>query len=415
MKNKFCIAPFLILATQNKGQIRNCCKSTTKLEDHRLYTKGFYNDAFENVWNNPYIKQTRMDLFNGKFVPACKRCYDEENAGGRSKRISENEKYPYENYKHIVDKAIEQNGRVDHFPISFDLHFGNLCNLKCRTCWIGASNQLAKDIFKLVENGETLTDYLQMEYDGYDELKFQWVKSNPEIIHLIKKNYSVIEHMEVSGGEPMILQEYFDILKFFVDKDHAKNVSLRINTNLKNVRNDFLYLISKFKHVSLLGSIDGYGKQNEFLRPPSRWKLTSSNAIKINEIFYDHPSVHFALNTAVSNQNIGYLPELLEWCKTEKIFVHLDPVHVPHYFNPSIIPNNLKKIITEKLNNYLLIYNYSDQIKDRLRQMINLMNVDDPNYIKLFRDFVDYGKQLDNLRSHDFEKVFPMWKGYYDY
>ena len=117
----------------------------------------------------------------------------------------------------------------------------------------------------------------------------------------------------------------------------------------------------------------------------------------------------------MSNQNIGYLPELLEWCKTEKIFVHLDPVHVPHYFNPSIIPNNLKKIITEKLNNYLLIYNYSDQIKDRLRQMINLMNVDDPNYIKLFKDFVDYGKQLDNLRSHDFEKVFPMWKGYYDY
>ena len=414
MNNKFCIAPFLILATQNKGQIRNCCKSTTKLEEHRLYTKGFYNDKFENVWNNPYIKQTRLDLFNGKTVPACKRCYDEENAGGRSKRISENEKYPYKDYKHIVDKAIEQNGRVDHFPISFDLHFGNLCNLKCRTCWIGASNQLAKDIFKLVENDEVLTDYLQMEYDGYDEMKFQWVKHNPEIINLIKKNYSVIEHMEVSGGEPMILQEYFDILKYFVDNDHAKNVSLRINTNLKNVRDDFLFLISKFKYVALLGSIDGYGEQNEFLRPPSKWHLTSANAIKIKEIFYNHPTVHFGLNTAVSNQNIGYLPELLEWCKSKDIFIHLDPVHVPHYFNPSIIPMELKKKITKKINRYLRTYTYSDQIKDRLIQMVNLMNKQDDNFVKLFGDFVKYTKQLDNLRNNNFRNIFPIWKGYYE-
>ena len=34
-----------ILATQNKGQIRNCCKSTPRLEEHSKYTKGFYKDS----------------------------------------------------------------------------------------------------------------------------------------------------------------------------------------------------------------------------------------------------------------------------------------------------------------------------------------------------------------------------------
>ena len=413
MDDKFCIAPFLILATQNKGQIRNCCKSTPRLEEHSKYTKGFYKDSFWNVWNNPYIMKTRMDLTNGTYVPACKRCYDEENANGRSKRISENEKYPYEKYKHVVDNAIKENGKVDHFPISYDLHFGNICNLKCRTCWIGASNQLAKDVFKLVEKGEKLTDYLQMEYDGHDELKFRWIEQNPELINLIKQNYSVIEHMEISGGEPTILKEFFEIIEYFVEHDHAKNVTLRINTNLTNVKEHFLNLISRFKEVALLGSIDGYDKQNDFLRVPSRWQTISNNAIKLNQTFKNHNAVKFALNTAVSNQNIGYLPELLDWCSTNNLHIHLDPVHEPVYFKPRIMPNELKQEITNKLSTYIKTYTYNDTIKHRLQQMVNLMNETDSEHDKLYKDFKVYMKQLDNLRSNNFGTVFPMWEKYY--
>ena len=51
-----------------------------------------------------------------------------------------------------------------------------------------------------------------MEYDGHDELKFRWIEQNPELINLIKQNYSVIEHMEISGGEPTILKEFFEII-----------------------------------------------------------------------------------------------------------------------------------------------------------------------------------------------------------
>ena len=119
-------------------------------------------------------------------------------------------------------------------------------------------------------------------------------------------------------------------------------------------------------------------------------------------------------NTAVSNQNIGYLPELLTWCSDNKLFVHLDPVHEPIYFKPRIMPDELKKIITTKLSSYIENYTYSNTIKNRLQQMINLMNDKDKDDIKLFKDFKIYMKQLDGLRKHNFVEIFPMWDGYYD-
>ena len=78
------------------------------------------------------------------------------------------------------------------------------------------------------------------------------------------------------------------------------------------------------------------------------------------------------------------------------------------------MPDELKKIITTKLSSYIENYTYSNTIKNRLQQMINLMNDKDKDDIKLFKDFKIYMKQLDGLRKHNFVEIFPMWDGYYD-
>jgi len=410
--DKFCIVPFITLTTQNKGQIRNCCKSTTKLEEHKKYTPGLSKDTFWNVWNNDYIRQVRLDLINGNFIPACKRCYEEEAANGRSKRISENEVYPIENYKHIIDDCIANDGTVNSFPSCFDLHFGNLCNLKCRTCWIGASNQLANDIFKLVEQNKKLTDYLQMEYNGYDKVKFEWIQHNDEIINLMLEHYKNIEHIEISGGEPSILKEFYVILHAMVKNDQAKNITLRINHNLVQTKKEFLELLPKFKHVSLLGSLDSIGEQNEYLRYPSKWKIIKKHALYIHEYFLNVDNVDFSFNTAVSNQNIAYIPELIDWCLEHNLTLHLDPVHEPPYFKSRIMPLELKNKITEKLTDYSKSI-VNDRIKKRLIQMVEMMNVSDELDNKLLVDFYQYMNQLDNLRNQKFTDVFPIWKNYF--
>ena len=84
--------------------------------------------------------------------------------------------------------------------------------------------------------------------------------NNPIELNLNNKKISYSKN-QVS----FVLKEFFEIIEYFVEHDHAKNVTLRINTNLTNIKEHFLNLISEFKEVALLGSIDGYDKQNDFL------------------------------------------------------------------------------------------------------------------------------------------------------
>jgi len=103
----FCVLPWIHLSTRPNGHLRVCCTANAssagktndkkyggeigilKGKDHKPANLG-HIDLVE-AWNNDYMKSTRLDMLNGRIPPQCQKCFTEEEAGHRSKRIWETE------------------------------------------------------------------------------------------------------------------------------------------------------------------------------------------------------------------------------------------------------------------------------------------------------------------------------------
>ena len=50
-----------------------------------------HKDRPEDNWNTHYMKSLRLAMLKGEKPPVCRKCYDEEESGYRSKRMWEND------------------------------------------------------------------------------------------------------------------------------------------------------------------------------------------------------------------------------------------------------------------------------------------------------------------------------------
>ena len=93
-------------------------------------------------------------MLAGEEHPACDLCWKEESIGLNSKRVYMN-KVVTNGVKYDIDRirnSTQSDGTIDtkEFPLNyFDLRFGNLCNLKCRSCGPNDSSLWYEDYFNL--------------------------------------------------------------------------------------------------------------------------------------------------------------------------------------------------------------------------------------------------------------------------
>ena len=81
-----------------------------------------------------------------------------------------------------------------------------------------------------------------------------------------------IDLMEFTGGEPMMIQEQFDLLKSAVKNGHSKNIKVHYNTNGTHYVQDAIDNIwPNFKTVELAFSIDDIGEKFEYQRYGANW------------------------------------------------------------------------------------------------------------------------------------------------
>ena len=95
------------------------------------------NDSLEEVWNSDYMKKARLAMKEGKVLDACSKCVQQEERGYGSMRTEFNKE------KNLA--KLTEDGKID-LPHSMELHFGNVCNLKCKMCGQDYSNQVGKEI-----------------------------------------------------------------------------------------------------------------------------------------------------------------------------------------------------------------------------------------------------------------------------
>jgi MoaA/NifB/PqqE/SkfB family radical SAM enzyme len=321
-KSTFCILPFRHLYADPDGEIRPCCVSNP-IESNNITLK---NTEIKDVYNIESFKKLRLDLVNGVKNTACNVCWDREKSGVDSMRIFSNKKYGY-------DYRMESDGHVEPDFIDIDVRFSNLCNFKCIMCghWLSSAHwgdeERKKGIPKVLKIKDNIVE---------------------ELIPYVKN----LKHIYFGGGEPLIMEEHFEMLKFLHKSN--KNITIKYTTNLSVIKHDILDLIKlwkDFKNVHLQISVDGLFEKGEKIRVgfDTQKFLDNIQILQDNNIFY-------TLSYTTGSHNIFDIYEFIENVINLKIVDSENKIELHNYVTSPDKFSLTKMMDDDKLNatQYLL-------------------------------------------------------------
>jgi MoaA/NifB/PqqE/SkfB family radical SAM enzyme len=367
------------------------------------------NTRIDESRNFEEVKNLRQAMLRGERHPVCKRCNEEDDMGIRSERMSHRGYWPDLNLQKITDFTKDDGSiNTDDFPIRYvDLRTGNKCILQCRSCSPSSSSGLYAEHKSLGNDGFSINGkkYSYITANGKVDIEnskdLNWY-SNKNFLSDFDSKIPSLRNIHVVGGEPLIIQEFEDIMKRIVDSGHAKNIKIECNSALYAIPNSILNLWKEFNTVSIGVSIDGLGDINNYIRYPSKWGTILRNIQKLDNAEGNYLN-WFAVT--VMAYNIRHLPELLEWIHDTEFntFIKKDTSHPlwhPNYLSIKIFPEHMKKDIESHL-----LKTKSKVIREILEKYINFMYSEDLSH--LLSKFWRITKEKDRLRGNCFEETIP--------
>jgi organic radical activating enzyme len=380
--------PWVHIAVNPNGDVKPCCISsaTVNKQDGTPYNLG--TDKLIQIINSDGYKKIRSDMLAGTLVDGCNACYKQEQHG-ISYRMDYNNhwiKNPSANKKVIAGTHIPET--VEYF----DLRFGNLCNLKCKSCTTTNSSQFQKEVFEIQETNPTIYNYIRMK--RHDDIN-DWYNTDI-FMENIKSQLDNILEIYITGGEPTIIDKNYEMLNYFIEQGKSKNISLKLNTNMTNMQDTFLNMISQFKQVMFFASIDGFGLMQEYIRYPSKWEQIDKNLSKLVEKTKDNIIIKIA--PVIQSTNLGLITELFEYLENfnrvhNKTVVAIYPIilYEPPQLNLLYLPINYKKICWDRIEQWLEksckfqpseFYTKMDAIKNKC-----LIDIDGEEQMNRFMEF----------------------------
>lgn len=383
-KETWCVNAFHSMTANNNGSTKMCCMMVGS------YDSFIGKSSIEENFNNPMASEIRTSLSNGDRHSSCKLCWEEEDAGRQSKRIRDNNRYFHE---------IKRGAQAPFEGLAkFELHLGNTCNIKCRTCHPTISSTWMKEAYDLDYSDRWIfreySDKLKPFHQQYDEDSDFW----PDL----EENLPTIKQFDFYGGEPFLSKKMWEVLALCVEKGYAKDIELHYNTN-GTLWPEETTLWRHFKSVDLSFSIDGVGERFEYMRFPAKWDVVQKNMQKARDYRTKYKNMSLSWCITLSSINIFHLPETLnEYYKNYSDFGHvfLNLVHGPPPFNISKMPNHVKEKVVENLK----------QISDdsQVSGVIGFMQngEHDP---EVWKDFLFRLKRHDEYRNQDFFETFKEY------
>lgn len=451
MSKTFCIAPWHDTHIVTDGGFKGCCVMSAGETGGRFKKDGKQVTIREGIKagiNSDTAKSLRVAMMNDEWHPECKRCMDEENSGMKSMRnfYSDRwgERFTVEDAKSITDS---ETGELpeDHVPFFYDLQLGNLCNLKCRICSPDLSSSWYTDYKKIKGFGDKWRmpiargrEVIQVEHKGGKKFEitpdpFAWANSD-EFWNQMSEIKDKIEHLYLIGGEPMMIQRHFKFLKECVESGDSKHIVLQYDTNLTNLPQKVMEYWSEFKTIEIGFSIDGMGKELEYMRHPVKWNHMLKNIHRLEAFAKENDNVKLTDSVTVSIYNILHILDYIEWkVKAGKYdFEYLwqkhgphfgvHPLHTPEFLNVRTMPPKAKRVIVkkyiawrEKMINWIdSIDEYTEvQNKESLKNSVNkyvdtwIGFMEQADTSKDMWEFWDFTNNLDEIRNENFSEIFP--------
>ena len=387
------------------GEMIICCntydKGNIKQDDGTPWTLKDVEDPLV-YFNSEDYKKIRLQMLNGTEPEICKKCYDIERNGGHSIRQNTLNEY---NIDELINKTDVATGALQELTLDY-VHFmwGNKCNLKCKMCGPDASNQLIEEFRAM---GMPVSDKV-------DEINLDWsFESNRTLLEKIAPYISILN---VTGGEPLINNDFLEYCNYLTEQGYSKNIRLSFHTNLTVMPGKFVDTWKDFKWVNAKLSIDAIEQNYEYIRYPGKWNIVSQNIRELIDLTDDMPHVNIEVHTVFSSFNAHAIPDLLKYLTAidHPRFVNFPNtllVTWPRYADSRCLPKEVKKQITEEC--LAIIDQYpserSQHIGNNISNLIsNLKTMNEVNHGQ--DEFIKFNKLQDQHRSVKTENIITWSK-----
>jgi MoaA/NifB/PqqE/SkfB family radical SAM enzyme len=382
-----CKVPWISITLSGNGDIKPCC--VFKGGNQSIH-KG---DTLDSSWKD--FDSLRTQFLNGEKPVNCEQCWKREESLGHSRRFWYNDKI--DNWPDEYSLSPEMKLR------HMDLNFGNTCNLKCRMCGSWGSTSWFKEEVKLMKINPNFKRGISNLTPTVIPSDY-WLNKKDMFMHL--------ERIDFKGGEPMMQQGMFDFLNFLVEWDLAKNITIAYTTNGTKTPEILKELWPHFKRIKLIISIEGTGELYKYIRGGDIQDI--DQLIENIHWFDQFDNLQGSFNSAIQIYNIFNLNNILEWMR-DRVNAsskwHRDPdtfkfdclVSNPSYLDINIMPDELKKIAIEKIEQKN--YHSLNFLKENLKK-----SSFDKAQWNLFLSFT---KNLDNFRKTDIKNIIPELKEYF--
>jgi radical SAM protein with 4Fe4S-binding SPASM domain len=389
LSSTLCISAWARMEITTDGSIRPCCALQGVILDDQNTPTNIQTHSLKEVYHSRFMKDLRSQLRKGERPEPCRKCWQEESVGVKS--VRQLSWWELEQDRYSINWDLEEFENVHSFAFAL----GNICNLKCRICSDEASSQWA------IENLADLPSESKKSSKTYIKLKNKsWVEKELPIWKEIKQHRANLSEMRFTGGEPMLINQHFDMVREVSESPEASNIILRYTTNGTQWPEHMIDVWKRFRQVEITLSIDDVGQRFEYQRKNAVWDEVQENVKKFFNLRAQGTFV-IKCNTTITNMNVWYLPEIVDWLDSQDFdFVRLNVLYTP----PSLSIYHTTAVAREKLLERFESTRWPQRYWLQVEPVIQAVR---DAKVRDGRSFCETIRKIDLRRNENFQECFP--------
>jgi len=392
-----------------------CCEAQWKgnaLQEPQLTDA----DGIEEWFKGEYLSNIRQKMLEGIPLPECTGCYIKEKKHNTSTRTLQNETFFND----------QDNDATEYSLKKLDVKLGNKCNLKCKMCFPYASSELWHEWKELGWNSDKKDPNNKTSwkyYDGYFKEDYSWPK-NKSNIEKIKQAAVKCKALVVTGGEPTINPEFYEILKHCIDEGVAKDISLNVTTNGTKIHPRFFDLVRQFNRIVLRVSMDGTGKTYEYVRYPADYNKVYKNIERYSEFIKSlggrsRLKINCVLQIWNLHNSVDVITDLAPLAvPAGRHNVTINELQEPRFMQWGMMPRSAVKSVTRRITKELKKDKEKDGTKSyALMNLLHLLKAykkyEPKDYGKLKEQLLKFTTKQDQHRGIKLEDYIPEFKDFF--
>jgi hypothetical protein len=406
----FCILPWIHFHAWPDKRVMPCCVADSTMPVSEITDKVTILD----MMNSEEYKKMRKAMLKDEPYEACRRCYELEDLGNWTLRISQNKVRDEKGDILDIISATNEDGSIDDFKMKYmDIRFSNLCNFKCRSCGPGCSNLWGEEKLRII--GET-------EHISARTGRATLISNNEDggFMQKLKPYLADVEECYFAGGEILIHPEHYECLDYWIENNLCHKVKLNYTTNMSKITfqdkaqiRDLFQLWNQFPNIELWASVDAIGSTGELIRKGFKWERIKKNLLELKERV---PHVRVGITPTVSIWNIFNYGEMFDWMYDNGFISRKTPPRVnmltaPPHAMISNLPDSVRLALMKRFREYYAKFPHPEDVElnngFKMIMMALRTGKEDKSMIKLFFQENDI---MDSVRNEQITDVIPELK-----